>query len=128
MWRCTRRSFHFDVSVNKCYYYPTRGRAGSAGERRAASAERWALRSRRPAAQPRAPRAPRSDSAGVRSTARASTKLASSLRVSYIFPVVSVTSHHRPRPRTPLTLLPPLVSPVEDKHFRLETVSFLKVV
>lgn len=34
MLRYTRRSFHFDVSVNKCYYYyPTRGRAASAGER-----------------------------------------------------------------------------------------------
>lgn len=33
MSRYTRESFHFDVSVNKCYYYYYPTRATSAGER-----------------------------------------------------------------------------------------------
>lgn len=48
-------------------------------------------------------------------TARASTTPASSQRVSYRFPVVSVTSHHRLRPRNLLSLHPPQALPAQYK-------------
>lgn len=127
MLRYTRGSLHFDVSVNKCYYYyyPTRGsshfgrRAGRRGAGATSARPRLALAlfalNRLPSAL------------SSRSTARASTTLASSLRVSCKFPVVSVTFHHHPLLRNLLNLHPLLVLPVTKETMLLIKFGYLLI-
>lgn len=116
MLRYTRGWLHFDVSVNKCYYYyyPTRGSSPSAAVGEARGRGRCA-RPNRPGGLCALSRPPSALSA--HSTARASTTLASSLRVSCKFPVVSVTFHHHPPLRNLLNLPLLLALPAAKESF-----------